>query len=80
MFGAVVYGVALLVTWLTGGSALALELRDAVPTGLLGLACLVSVLVGRPLLDVLLRLLGRWYPALARACRPHAGHGDRGPP
>jgi hypothetical protein len=57
--GCGLYGIGLLVVWLSGGSPLALELRDAVPTGLVGLACLVSVLVRRPLHAVVLRLAGR---------------------
>ena len=73
VFGVVTYGLALLVTWLTGGSPLALELRDAVPTGLLGLACLVSLLVRRPLVHVLLRFAGRWNPALAERARRSEG-------
>jgi hypothetical protein len=69
VFGVVAFGLALVVTWLTGGSPLALEMRDSVPTGLLGLAFLVSVLVGRPLNLVLLRLFGRWQPKLAQRAR-----------
>jgi hypothetical protein len=53
------YGAGLVVVWLTGGSALGLELRDAGPTGLIGLACLGSVVVRRPLIVPLLRLVGR---------------------
>ncbi|HKN99922.1 MAG TPA: VC0807 family protein [Pseudonocardiaceae bacterium] len=57
--GVALYGAGLLVVWLTGGSALGLELRDAAPTGLIGLACLGSALVRRPLIVPLLRLFGR---------------------
>ncbi|HEX5116426.1 MAG TPA: VC0807 family protein [Pseudonocardiaceae bacterium] len=57
--GVALYGAGLLVVWLTGGSPLGLELRDAAPTGLIGLACLASVLVGRPLIVPLLRLTKR---------------------
>src|ERR1700754_2312113 len=35
--GTAAFGIGLLVVWLSGGNPLALELRDAVPTGLLGL-------------------------------------------
>lgn len=65
VFSVVVFGLALLVTWLTGGSPLVLELRDAAPTGVLGLACLVSVLVRRPLIHAAMTFFGRWNPALA---------------
>jgi hypothetical protein len=58
-----IVGIGLLIAWLSGGSPLALELRDAVPSGLIGLACLVSVLLRRPLHLVVLRLLGRRIPA-----------------
>jgi hypothetical protein len=54
-----IVGVGLLIAWLSGGNPLALELRDAVPAGLIGLACLVSLLLRRPLHQVLFRLLGR---------------------
>lgn len=57
--GVALYGAGLLVVWLTGGSALGLELRDAAPTGLIGLACLGSALVRRPLVVPLLRLFRR---------------------
>lgn len=57
--GVALYGAGLLVVWLTGGSPLGLELRDAAPTGLIGLGCLASVLVGRPLIVPLLRLTKR---------------------
>lgn len=69
VFGTVVYGLALLVTWLTGGGPLFLELRDAVPTGLIGLAFLVSVAVRRPLIVVLMRYFGRWNAGLAGRAR-----------
>lgn len=57
--GTAAFGIGLLVAWLSGGSPLALELRDAVPTGLLGLVCLVSVLVNRPLHLVVQRVLAK---------------------
>lgn len=53
------YGLGLVVVWLTGGSAIGLELRDAAPTGLIGLACLGSALIRRPIIVPLLRLAGR---------------------
>lgn len=69
VFGVAAFVVALVVTLLTGGSPLALEMRDSVPTGVLGIAFLVSVLVGRPLNLVLLRFFGRWQPKLAERAR-----------
>jgi hypothetical protein len=53
------FGVGVLVSWATGGSALALELQDPALTGLIGLAFLGSVAVRRPLHLVIVRLLGR---------------------
>ena len=53
------FGIAVLVSWASGGNTLALELQDPALTGLIGIACLVSVAIGRPLHPVILRLLGR---------------------
>jgi hypothetical protein len=61
--GVVGFGAALLVSALSGGSALPLKLQDSVVTGVIGLACLASVALRRPLLAVLLRLLRRAAPA-----------------
>jgi hypothetical protein len=69
-------GLALLGSWLAGGSALAIELQDPAETGALGLACLVSVIARRPLYLIGLRLMARRNaqaagmladPSLARA-------------
>jgi hypothetical protein len=57
--GVVSFGVGVLISWASGGNTLAIELQDPALTGLLGIACLVSVAIGRPLHPVLLRLLGR---------------------
>jgi hypothetical protein len=59
-------GAALAVSYLTGGSALAVELQDPAGTGALGLACLVSVVAGRPLWLMALRLLARRNARAAR--------------
>lgn len=59
-------GVALAVSYLTGGSALALELQDPAQTGALGLACMVSVIARRPLYLMALRLLARRNAQAAR--------------
>lgn len=47
---AAVFTLALLLTLAFGGSALPLELRRSVLPGAVGLACLISLAVGRPLL------------------------------
>ena len=52
------FGIGVLVSWASGGNTLALELQDPALTGLIGIACLVSVAIGRPLYPVILRLLG----------------------
>ena len=56
------FGIGVLVSWASGGNPLALELQDPALTGLIGIACLVSVAIGRPLHPVILRLLGRSNP------------------
>jgi hypothetical protein len=56
------FGIGVLVSWASGGNTLALELQDPALTGLFGIACLVSVAIGRPLHPVILRLLGRSNP------------------
>jgi hypothetical protein len=53
------YVLAVVVALLSGGGALALELREPVLTGALGLVCLASAAVGRPLHRWLLHLLDR---------------------
>jgi hypothetical protein len=60
------FGVALAVSYLTGGSALALELQDPAQTGALGLACVVSVIARRPLQLMALCLLARRNAQAAR--------------
>jgi hypothetical protein len=60
------FGIALAATYFTGGSALAVELQDPAETGALGLACLVSVIAGRPLWLLVLRLLARRNAQAAR--------------
>lgn len=59
---AVVFGVAALVSLASGGSALPLKLRRGLITGPLGVACLVSVAIRRPLLPPLLGLVARGLP------------------
>jgi O-antigen/teichoic acid export membrane protein len=61
-----VSAIALAVTYLTSGSALALELQDPAETGAIGLACMVSVLARRPLYLTVLRLLARRNAQAAR--------------
>jgi hypothetical protein len=55
----VTFGIGVLISWASGGSALALELQDPALTGLTGIACLASVALGRPLHPIILRWLGR---------------------
>jgi hypothetical protein len=58
LVGTAAFAGAAVVSVLTGGSSLPLKLHDAVVTGALGLACLVSVAIRRPLLGLLGRRLG----------------------
>ncbi len=55
-------GVALLFTLVSGGNPLLLKVQEAPITGAFGLVLLVSVAARRPLLPVLLRLVGRPLP------------------
>jgi hypothetical protein len=66
------YGIALLVLVLSGGNTIVLKLHDAVVTGPIGLLCLVSVAIRRPLHLVILRFLGRRDPRLAAVARDPA--------
>jgi hypothetical protein len=61
------FALAVVVTLLSGGSPLALELHEPALTGALGLACLVSVAAGRPLHGWLVRLLAHRDLAPQRA-------------
>jgi hypothetical protein len=63
------FGVALVVMALSGGNPLVLKLHDAVVTGPLGVVCLVSVAVRRPLHRVVIQLLARRDPRLRLALR-----------
>lgn len=56
------FGIALVILALSGGNPLVLKLQDAVVTGPIGLACLVSVAVRRPLHMVAFQLLARHNP------------------
>jgi hypothetical protein len=56
------FAIGVLISWISGGSALAEELQDPVIFGLFGLACLVSIAVGHPLHQVILRAMGRSNP------------------
>ncbi len=56
------FGLGVLISWVSGGNSLAMELQDPVLFGLLGIACLVSIAVGHPLHQVILRAMGRSNP------------------
>ena len=53
------FGLGVLISWISGGNTLALELQDPALFGLFGIACLVSIAVGHPLHQVILRAMGR---------------------
>jgi len=57
------YACALAISLILGDSPIPLKLRDAGILGAVGLACFISVIVGRPLLWLALRYLGREAPA-----------------
>jgi hypothetical protein len=58
----VLFGLGVLVSWVSGGNTLAMELQDPALFGLLGIACLVSIAAGHPLHQVILRAMGRSQP------------------
>lgn len=66
------FGVVVLVQLLTGGNALLLKLQDSVVTGPLGLVCLGSVAVGRPLHLLVMRLLAARKPELTEVLQDPA--------
>lgn len=66
LLSAAAFGIAVAVSYLTGGSALAVELQDPAETGALGLACAVSVIAGRPLSLIVMRLAARRNAHAAR--------------
>jgi hypothetical protein len=65
------YGVAVVVSFLFGGAATALKLRDVAALGAVGLACIISALIRRPLLVVAIRWLGRRDAAASSRLREH---------
>ncbi|TDV54251.1 VC0807 family protein [Actinophytocola oryzae] len=60
------FAVAALVFFATGGNTVVLKLHEAVVTGPLGLVCLASVAIGKPLHQVVLRLVARRSPGMDR--------------
>jgi hypothetical protein len=56
------FGAGVLISWVSGGSTLAMNLQDPALFGLAGIACLVSIAVGHPLHQVILRAMGRSNP------------------
>ncbi|HEX6446668.1 MAG TPA: VC0807 family protein [Streptosporangiales bacterium] len=69
VLGVLGFGIAVLVLVASGGSPLVLKLQDAVVTGPLGVVCLASVVVGKPLHRVVFGLLARRNPAFERMLR-----------
>jgi hypothetical protein len=63
------FGIAVLVLVATGGNPIVLKLHEAVVTGPLGVVCLASAAIGKPLHRTVLRLFARRNPALERATR-----------
>lgn len=56
------FGIGVLASWASGGNTLAMELQDPALTGLFGIACLVSIAIGHPLHQLILRAMGRSNP------------------
>jgi hypothetical protein len=73
VFAIVCFAIGLLVVVATGGNELVFKLREDIWSGLLGLACLISVATRRPLFFVVLRLAARRSTDIAeRASAPQA--------
>ena len=71
---AAVLAIAVAVSLASSGSTLPLKLRRSVITGSLGLACIGSILLGRPLLPSGLERITRGWPGGARIARALRGH------
>jgi hypothetical protein len=74
---AVVLTAAVVVSLATGGSVLPLKLRRALITGSLGIACVASVLVRRPLLPTAMIWAARAWPRSERLLRLLDAHTAR---
>ncbi len=73
VFAIVCFAFGLLLVTATGGNELVFKLREDIWTGILGLACLISVAVRRPLFFVGLRLAARRNTQIAeQISEPHA--------
>lgn len=60
------FALAIVLSLISGGSSLPLKIRGAAVTGVLGLACVVSVVAGKPLPLLVLQLRARRAPEAAR--------------
>jgi hypothetical protein len=70
------FAIGVLISWVSGGSTLAMELQDPVLFGAFGIACLVSVAVGHPLHQVILRAMGRSNPRYTEVADRAAASGS----
>jgi hypothetical protein len=70
-FAVVCFVLGLLLVLATGGNEFIFKIREDIWTGVVGLACLVSLIVRRPLFLMALRLAARRNPQIAeRITRP----------
>jgi hypothetical protein len=72
----ILFGIGVLISWISGGSTLAIELQDPVVFGAAALACLVSIAVGHPLHQVILRAMGRSNPRYTQTADRAAASGS----
>jgi hypothetical protein len=73
VFAMACFAIGLLAVAASGGNELVFKLREDIWSGVLGLACLISVATRRPLLTVVLRLAARRSADIAeRASSPQA--------
>jgi hypothetical protein len=66
VFAVVCFVLGLLLVIATGGNEFVFKIREDIWTGVVGLACLVSLAVRRPLFLVALRLVARRNPQVAQ--------------
>lgn len=61
----VILGATVVVSLALGGSSLPIKLRDSIITGGIGLACIVSIMMNRPLLIALIHMRTHRNPEIA---------------
>jgi hypothetical protein len=66
------FAIAVVAQLLTGGDGLIVKVHSVLITGPIGVICLLSALVGRPLVGVIMQYMGRRNPAMRQPTRARA--------